>query len=279
MRKGALLGCVGLALVLALLGCATKGGASAGTSAAPTSDIWIMVALKEGAAPADVEALRVSVAALPGVESVSYRSADQALKEFREIYKSLPDIVNLNRLHRPSGDALEVFLRDPSGTGNVMRAIARDPNLAKVIADPKTPLGSMSDIRDFAHPVTVFIKDGAAPADVEALLASLRRMDGVRSVSFISKAEALQRFTELTSRTPELTKQLRGNPLPDSIQLTLTDPRQVRSVVDDILKDPHLRAVIKNPANPLAEDVRYVKYVPYFPYLGQPALQAKSGSR
>jgi cell division transport system permease protein len=105
--------------------------------------------------------------------------------------------------------------------------------------------------------VQVFLKDGAAPADVNALQADILRMKNVSGVTYVSKDEALARFKENTKSTPQLVEQLRGNPLPASLEVALSDPRQVQSVVNLIVKDANLAKVIKNPANPLADDIKY----------------------
>jgi cell division transport system permease protein len=105
--------------------------------------------------------------------------------------------------------------------------------------------------------VQVFVKDGAVPADVEALQASIQKMANVKGITYVTKAQALQRFKERTKNSPQLVEQLRGNPLPASIEVALVDPRQVQSVVNLIVKDPLLAKVVKNPTDPTASDIRY----------------------
>lgn len=105
--------------------------------------------------------------------------------------------------------------------------------------------------------VQVFVKDGAVPADVTALQSSIQKMPNVKSIAYVTKEQALARFKERTKNSPQLVEQLRGNPLPASIEVALVDPRQVQSVVNLIAKDPLLAKVIKNPADPTASDIRY----------------------
>jgi cell division transport system permease protein len=105
--------------------------------------------------------------------------------------------------------------------------------------------------------IQVFLKDGAAPADVETLQADVQKMANVKSITYVTKAQALERFKARTTNSPQLVEQLRGNPLPASIEVALTDPRQVQSVVNAIVKDPTLAKVIKNPTDPTASDIRY----------------------
>lgn len=105
--------------------------------------------------------------------------------------------------------------------------------------------------------VQIFLKDGAAPADVQTLQGNVLRIPNVKGVSYVSKEEALKRFKERMKNTPQLIDQLRGNPLPASLEVALVDPREVKAVVTAIKKDPTLAKVIKNPANPEASDIKY----------------------
>lgn len=105
--------------------------------------------------------------------------------------------------------------------------------------------------------VQVFLKDGAASADVESLQVAIQKMPNVKSISYVTKEQALARFKERTKNSPQLVEQLRGNPLPASIEVALVDPRQVQGVVDRIVKEPVLAKVIKNPSAPTKSDIRY----------------------
>jgi cell division transport system permease protein len=105
--------------------------------------------------------------------------------------------------------------------------------------------------------VQVFLKDSVLPADLEALQADIQKMPNVKSIAYVTKTQALERFKERTKNSPQLVEQLRGNPLPASIEVALVDPRQVQSVVNLIVKDPLLAKVVKNPADPTASDIRY----------------------
>jgi cell division transport system permease protein len=109
--------------------------------------------------------------------------------------------------------------------------------------------------------ISIFLKDGAAPADVQALQQNLVGDKRVKGVDYVSKAQALQKFKDRTKNVPQLVEQLRGNPLPASLEVSLVDPRQVREVVKTIEANPVLAKVIKNPANPEADDIKYAQEV------------------
>lgn len=95
--------------------------------------------------------------------------------------------------------------------------------------------------------VSIFLKDGAAPADVQTLQADLQKDPRISGVSYVSKSQALERFKERTKNSPQLVEQLRGNPLPASLEIQLKDPRGVAAVVTTIKADPTLAKVVKDP--------------------------------
>lgn len=118
-------------------------------------------------------------------------------------------------------------------------------------------LGSVASSLEQKVSVQIFLKDGSAAADVQTLQANILHLPNVTGVTYVSKAEALERFKQRTKDTPELWKQLRGNPLPASLEVALADPREVKGVVTAIIKDPTLAKVIKNPKDPEADDIKY----------------------
>lgn len=95
--------------------------------------------------------------------------------------------------------------------------------------------------------VSIFIKDGAAPADVQAFQSIIQKDRRVDGVTYVSKAEALKIFTERTKNSPQLVGSLQGNPLPASFEIKLKDPRQVAAVVKTIQAEPALAKVISDP--------------------------------
>ena len=105
--------------------------------------------------------------------------------------------------------------------------------------------------------ISVFIKDGAASDDVNGMQQRLLDNALVKTVTYVSKDEALTRFRERLKNDPEIIDQLRGNPLPASLEVALKDPRDVRTVVNSIKADTNLAKVIKDPANPERDDIKY----------------------
>lgn len=103
--------------------------------------------------------------------------------------------------------------------------------------------------------ITAYIADEAEQADIEEMMAIIEGMDGVASVSFTTKDQALENFTESMSSN-EIVDQLDGqNPLPASIDVELSNPQLVEGIADSISSDP-LFAEICDEEEP-ADSVKY----------------------
>ena len=103
--------------------------------------------------------------------------------------------------------------------------------------------------------IEVFIKDSAnTPAGIKAMQAKIDAMPEVQqnSVTYISKAEALQRFEKTFGS--EIAKSLPNNPLPASFEIKVKDPKQVDLVAARFFNDP---AVANTPGT--HDGVRYAK--------------------
>lgn len=99
--------------------------------------------------------------------------------------------------------------------------------------------------------IRVFLKDGAAPEDVDALQATLVADPNVSNVSYTSKEKALEDFrATIVQDNPEIVDQLEGNPLPASLDIDLVDPRNVMTVVSAIKADPTFIKVADRPDDP-----------------------------
>jgi cell division transport system permease protein len=94
--------------------------------------------------------------------------------------------------------------------------------------------------------ISIFLKDGATPADVQTLQADIQKDPRIAGVSYVSKTQALERFKERTKNSPQLVEQLRGNPLPASLEVQLKDPRKVAEVVKTIKANAVLGKVVKD---------------------------------
>ncbi len=104
--------------------------------------------------------------------------------------------------------------------------------------------------------IQVFLKDGAATEDVNALQQQLLDNKLVAGVDYTSKDEALQKFKKDMAQSPEIIEQLEGNPLPASLDVTLKDPRTVSDMVAQIKKTELFLKVADRPDDP-EESLKY----------------------
>lgn len=99
--------------------------------------------------------------------------------------------------------------------------------------------------------IRVYLKDGAAAEDVDALQQELLANPEVATVTYTSKEQALEDFKNtMVADSPEIVEQLEGNPLPASLDVDLKDPRNVMIVVDAIKASPSFAAVADRPDDP-----------------------------
>lgn len=96
--------------------------------------------------------------------------------------------------------------------------------------------------------VMVYIKDGTTDADINAMGDSLKKMDNIKEVEFVSKESAWQEqldtmeeaqakfFTEISSDIP----------LPDAYKVTVNDLSQFDSTVDQIKQLQHIDTIREN---------------------------------
>ncbi len=98
--------------------------------------------------------------------------------------------------------------------------------------------------------IQVFLKDGAATSDVNALQQWMLADPLVKGVDYTSKEEALKKFREDMKQSPEIIDQLEGNPLPASLDVTLKDPRSVEEMVAQIKRSELFLKVADRPDDP-----------------------------
>lgn len=105
--------------------------------------------------------------------------------------------------------------------------------------------------------IRIFLKDGVAGEDVDALTRELQANPEVALVDYTSKEEALEEFkTSIIQDSPEIAEQLEGNPLPASLDVDLKDPRNVQSVVDAVKASPTFAKVADRPDDP-TKSIKY----------------------
>ncbi len=98
--------------------------------------------------------------------------------------------------------------------------------------------------------ITAYLADDADQTTVDSVQSYIESLEYVASVTYTSKEEALEDFMSSSTNSAYI-EQLDGeNPLPASLNIELTDPEQVSSVVEQIATYPDFQAVCDEPDNP-----------------------------
>ena len=99
--------------------------------------------------------------------------------------------------------------------------------------------------------ITVFLKTNPDPTqdEIDAMQAAIYPgwKDVVKSCTFVTKEEALQRVKDWFKDKPEVLENLTGNPLPASFEIALIDPQSVNMVAERI----------KSQFAPLIDEVKF----------------------
>ena len=102
--------------------------------------------------------------------------------------------------------------------------------------------------------ITAYVSDSASQADLDAVQDYIKGLDGVSSVSFTTKDQALEEFKAMSSNA-DIVDELGGNPLPASINVELSDPQRVEEVAGKI-QTSDLFAKVADEENP-ADSLKY----------------------
>ncbi|MDO4589992.1 MAG: permease-like cell division protein FtsX [Slackia sp.] len=104
--------------------------------------------------------------------------------------------------------------------------------------------------------ITAYVDDEAAQSDIDSVMKKLKTTQGVESVGFTTKDQALENFQNSMSST-DIVDQLDGtNPLPASIDIELADPQMVETIAGQLAADPAFSKICDNPDDP-SDSVKY----------------------
>lgn len=78
--------------------------------------------------------------------------------------------------------------------------------------------------------VVVYLRDDLPAAGRRQVLADVAGLAGVRRVEFVGRDQALRRLQEALGERVSLRDVIETNPLPDSLEVTLADPRRAQEV-------------------------------------------------
>ncbi len=105
--------------------------------------------------------------------------------------------------------------------------------------------------------ITAYVADDAPQEDIESVMSTITKMQDVKEVSFTTKDQALENFSNSMTSNPEIIEQLDGtNPLPASIDVELTDPQSVETVAKAIESDDAYVQISEDPTNP-GDSIKY----------------------
>ena len=108
--------------------------------------------------------------------------------------------------------------------------------------------------------ITAYVADEASESDIAAAQDYIRGLDGVASVSFTTKDQALEKFREMSSNAA-IVDELGGNPLPASIDIELSDPQKVEELAKQIESSDQFKKIADedNPSDSLKYGQRTVE--------------------
>ena len=105
--------------------------------------------------------------------------------------------------------------------------------------------------------ITAYVSDDASQDDIDAVENYITGLDGVASIDFTTKDQALEKFKNSMTSNPEIVDQLDGqNPLPASIDVQLSDAQMVESVASQIESNETFRKIADN-ANDPSDSLKY----------------------
>lgn len=105
--------------------------------------------------------------------------------------------------------------------------------------------------------ISVYLADDASQTDIDSLQTYLEGIDEVKSVTWVSKEQALEDFASSNSTNPQIVEQLDGtNPLPASFRVELKDPQKVEDIANQILSNSAFTKVCEEPDNP-TDSIKY----------------------
>ncbi len=115
--------------------------------------------------------------------------------------------------------------------------------------------GLVSSVEDEVT-ITAYVADDADQSDIDRVLDAVRNMSDVQNVTFTTKEQALENFSNSISNA-EIIEQLDGqNPLPASIDVELSDPQMVESVASQLEGNSTYQRICENPED-VGDSIKY----------------------
>lgn len=98
-------------------------------------------------------------------------------------------------------------------------------------------LGRVASMVEQQVQVVAFLQDGLSPAEAEAIRTGAAALPGVQTVRFVGREEALGRLQAHLGEGTSFADLVGTNPLPDSLELILTDPSRAAEVAEAVARE------------------------------------------
>lgn len=92
--------------------------------------------------------------------------------------------------------------------------------------------------------IQIYLKDEMAEGAEESLMKQLEERKAVAEVVFVTRDDALERFKQRWGANGYLLEGLEKNPLPNAIEVELSDLGQAESVVESVQNDPNIEQIL-----------------------------------
>jgi len=123
--------------------------------------------------------------------------------------------------------------------------------------------GLAADMKERVDEIRVFLDENITVEERESLERHIRNMEEVRSVTYISKEEALEEFRKMYEDQQGMLDEIEGNPFPAEFKVQMTDPKYNTTVAQRLESRPEVsvdengKKEIKNPRDVVNKVLRW----------------------
>ena len=168
-----------------------------------------------------------------------------------EVYTALNSIVYFIR------EAFKGFFRNRATALGSVITIFLSLLILGVFSVGAVVVGNVVDSVESKVSITAYVADDAKEKQIQKVESYIEVLDGVASVSFTTKDQALENFKKSMTSNPDIVEQLDGqNPLPASIDVELSEAQEVTAIADKIAQNEDFQKICDNPDDP-AESLKY----------------------
>ncbi|MEG0071821.1 MAG: permease-like cell division protein FtsX [Raoultibacter sp.] len=105
--------------------------------------------------------------------------------------------------------------------------------------------------------ITAYVADDASENQITKVKNFAENLEGVSTVNFTTKDQALENFKHSMTSNPDIVDQLDGeNPLPASIDIELNDPQKVEAVASSLADNSDFKDICDKPSSP-SDSLKY----------------------